>query len=189
MNRTEVMQEVKIIAKFVVERYNELKREMDLGARERAIANLVQYELIHHAWTADYQHAEHEELKEMFQDDEKINETYKSWIDRVSENETEELNQIFAQAVMFELIMAEIEKEITPEFVGFLGKSHYNNKNIAVYKNANGVRVVAENIVSGEELDESKHFDTVEDAQEWFDNNGCNEIDRLINSMYELSQL
>ena len=189
MNRTEVMQEVKIIAKAIVEQYNELKREMDLGKRERAIGNLVKHELMYHPWTADYKEDEHEKLKEMFQDDEKINETYKSWSDRVSENETEELNQIFAQAVMFELIMAEIEKEITPEFVRFLGTSHYNNKNIAVYKNANGVRVVAENVASGEELDESKHFATVEYAQEWFDNNGCNEIDRLLSSIEELSQL
>ena len=69
------------------------------------------------------------------------------------------------------------------KFVKFFGSAHLNGRNVAAYENEDGVKLIAENIVTGEGFG-SVQFDSYEDAEEWFDGlPGSNNASRLISAL------
>ena len=74
------------------------------------------------------------------------------------------------------------------KFINFFGSAHLNSKNVAAYENEDGVKLIAENIVTGKELG-SMQFDSYEDAEEWFDDLlGSNNVSRLASALEALSE-
>ncbi|MCG8991924.1 hypothetical protein LH427_09360 [Laribacter hongkongensis] len=73
------------------------------------------------------------------------------------------------------------------KFAKYISRTHINSKNIAVYTSKTGAAVVkAENVVTGEVLGTRK-FQSVEQAQEWFDNMPGNELGMLLNALDQLT--
>ena len=74
------------------------------------------------------------------------------------------------------------------KFIEFFGSAHLNNKNVAAYKNEEGVLLVAENVESGKDLG-SLQFESYESAELWFsDLDGSNNVSRLDSALHIISK-
>jgi len=73
-------------------------------------------------------------------------------------------------------------------FMKYLGVSHYNNMNIAVYSTeTKAVYAELEHLITDEVLGRKK-FDSLEACEDWFSDLPGNILGRLVNAMEEIDE-
>ena len=71
-------------------------------------------------------------------------------------------------------------------FHKFLGTSHINNRNIAVYVSSCGCLLVSENVATDHVYSELE-FSSLNEAEKWFEDQGSTNINRLYSAIEKMA--